>query len=260
MAHPKIECKFCGKFITKNNIVVHEKSCEKRKPSIEIKEDWKISENLYKCPFCSKLYNKKGISTHIWRSHTIDGNNFTITHNPNVGFKTGTRTQWNKGLTKETDSRVLKHANGLKIKYANGDIEPSGFASKKYIPSEKALNARLSYGGYRPGAGRSKKYKVFDSFGNDVLLQSSYELRCSEILNELNIKWIRPKALHYDNRKYYGDFYLTDYDVYLDPKNPYKARLDKEKIEKVIAQNKIKLYILFEENLTKEYILDLIVT
>ena len=37
-------------------------------------------------------------------------------------------------------------------------------------------------------------------------------------------------------------------------KNSYKAKQDEEKIAKIIEQNKIKLYILLEEQLTKDYI------
>lgn len=110
------------------------------------------------------------------------------------------------------------------------------------------------HGGYRPNAGRSKKFKVVDSFGKETVLQSSYELKCSEILNEMGIKWVRPKALKYDNKNYFADFYLPNNDVYLDPKNSYKAKLDQDKIQKVIEQNNVKVYIILEENLTKEYI------
>jgi hypothetical protein len=110
------------------------------------------------------------------------------------------------------------------------------------------------HGGYRPNAGISKKFKVLDSFKNEVCLQSTYELRCSEILNELGIQWIRPKALKYDNKNYFADFYLTDFDLYLDPKNDYKAKLDEDKIKKVVEQNNVKVFVLLEKHLTQEYI------
>lgn len=113
-------------------------------------------------------------------------------------------------------------------------------------------------GGYRPNAGRSKKFKVRDSFGKETTLQSTFELRCAEILDKLKINWIRPKALKYNGKNYFADFYLVDYDVYLDPKNNYKAKLDKEKINLVIAENNVKLYVLVEEHITEEYITGII--
>lgn len=113
-------------------------------------------------------------------------------------------------------------------------------------------------GGYQERAGRSKKFYVFDSFNKRVCLQSSYELICSNILNDLKIKWIRPKALKYDNKNYYADFYLVDYNIYLDPKNNFKAKCDEIKINNVIKQNNVKVFILLKSQLSKEFILNLI--
>jgi hypothetical protein len=113
-------------------------------------------------------------------------------------------------------------------------------------------------GGYKPNAGRSKKFRVKDSFGAETVLQSTYELKCSEILDKMGINWRRPKHLKYDNRKYFADFYLTDYDIYLDPKNDYKAKLDESKIQKVIDQNGVRVYILSLSQITEDYIKTLV--
>lgn len=109
-------------------------------------------------------------------------------------------------------------------------------------------------GGYNENAGRSKKFKVPDSFGKIVCLQSTFELKCSELLNELKIRWIRPSALKYDGKNYFADFYLPELDLYLDPKNNYKAKLDQSKIDKVKNQNNVKVFILLEQHLTLDYI------
>jgi len=109
-------------------------------------------------------------------------------------------------------------------------------------------------GGYNENAGRSKKFRVPDSFGKIVCLQSTYELRCSELLNVLKIRWIRPSAIKYDGKNYFPDFYLPDFDLYLDPKNNYRAKLDQDKIDKVKKQNNVKVYVLLEQQLTIDYI------
>ena len=145
-----------------------------------------------------------------------------IDFDPNWGYEAGVRSTWNKGLRSKPDTR-------------NPD----------YVGS---------HGGYRANSGRSKKFKVMDSFGKEVCLQSTYELRCSEILDELKINWVRPKALKYDDKRYFADFYLPDHAVYLDPKNNYKAKLDREKIDMVVKQNKVKVVILLETDLTIEFI------
>ena len=149
-------------------------------------------------------------------------------------------TAWNKGLV--GDERCSKIGKVGK---------PHSIETKQHLSQ---LAKERGLGGYQPNAGRSKKFKVTDSFGKEVCLQSTYELRCSEILNELGINWLRPTALKYDSRNYFADFYLPDYALYLDPKNAYKAILDKEKIEKVSKQNNVKVLILLEKDLTLDFI------
>lgn len=168
-------------------------------------------------------------------------------HNPNKN-----RIAWNKGLTKELDIRIKNYSQSIK----NSWFPRGAVLLSSAQLSENAK--RQGFGGYRENAGRSKKYKVFDTFGNSVTLQSSFELNCSEILAELSISWIRPKALKYDDKKYFADFYLPDFDIWLDPKNDFKAVQDIEKILAVIKQNNIKLFVLSESQITKSYIASLI--
>lgn len=70
----------------------------------------------------------------------------------------------------------------------------------------------------------------------NVLLDSSWELCIAKYLDSLNIIWTRPNPLKWIDennvdRLYFPDFYLEDYNVYLDPKNPYCMIRDKHKIQ-----------------------------
>jgi hypothetical protein len=159
---------------------------------------------------------------------------------------------WNKGKTKETDDRVSKL--GEKISESFKDRPTSGCCTKEWNQSIQGRANASKGGGYRENSGHSKKFKVIDSFGKETTLQSSYELECSQLLDKLQIKWNRPKAMKYGGRNYFADFYLPEYDVYLDPKNNYKAKLDAEKIAAVIEENKVKLFVLLKEQITEEYI------
>jgi len=90
-------------------------------------------------------------------------------------------------------------------------------------------------------------------------LQSSYEYECSKLLDKLDIRWIRPTYLVYNKiRKYFPDFYLVDYNIYLDPKNSYLIKQDRLKIDCVKEQNSVDVYILTKEQITEEYILMLV--
>lgn len=119
-------------------------------------------------------------------------------------------------------------------------------------------NPNRNKGGYRKNAGRSKKFQVLDSFGGEVHLQSSYEKRTADILNDLNIRWIRPKFLRYGSKKYFPDFYLVDYDIYIDPKNNYLIAKDASKIMMASRENGVRIEVISEKKLTKEFFQSLI--
>ena len=210
------------------------------------------------CNKCNKEitvnnYNKHQISCNSVKEKKIRGVDF----DPNSGYKDGSRSAWNKGLTKDTDVRVKKYSKtNIGNKKIGKCVDPQKEFERRQKLSKSAKNLR--FGGYRPNAGRSKKFKVIDSFGTETTLQSTYELLCSELLNELGIKWIRPKTLKYDGKNYFADFYLTEYDIYLDPKNNYKAKQDEEKIRKVIEQNDVKVFVLTKDMLNIEFLTSVI--
>jgi len=103
-----------------------------------------------------------------------------------------------------------------------------------------------AYGWYEsPSAGR-------------VWLESSYEYRVAKELDDNNVVWTRPKYLHYSiggkNKKYFPDFYLVEYNVYLDPKNDYLIVQDTPKIIQVIKENNVQVLILDKSQLKWETI------
>ena len=80
--------------------------------------------------------------------------------------------------------------------------------------------------------------------GEIILLESSWEVKVAEKLDILNIDWTRPKHIPWTDtsgkkRKYFPDFYLPKYNLYLDPKNKYQISISLEKL--VIISNLISL-------------------
>jgi hypothetical protein len=189
------------------------------------------------CSFCQKICLNENSHRNHERTCPLNKDRKYISH-------TKGKTAWNKGLK--------GHPKCIRI---NKKGTPHTEDMKKHL-SEVAKSK--GYGGYKENSGRSKKYYILDSFNNKVCLQSSYEKRCADILNSLKISWVRPSYLCYDNRKYFPDFYLPEHDIYLDPKNKYKSLIDKDKIEKVKTQNNVKVFILLDEQLTIDYIKELI--
>ncbi len=108
-------------------------------------------------------------------------------------------------------------------------------------------------GGYRPHPNRGKKYK-------DIWFDSAWEVRVAVSLDENNIRWERPKIgfLWNEKNKYYPDFYLPDFDVYLDPKNEYLVKKDAFKISEASHLNNIRVLVLAEHQLSWDYIAALV--
>ncbi len=76
---------------------------------------------------------------------------------------------------------------------------------------------------------------------------SSWEDALAIRLDQLDVFWIRPEPIIYQDlngkkRKYYGDFYLPNYDLYIDPKNSYAQKQQYQKIS--ILSKMINLKIL----------------
>lgn len=82
---------------------------------------------------------------------------------------------------------------------------------------------------YLNGSRKTIKY-------NNIILESTWELKLAKWLDNKNIVWERPKPIVWlDNknkkRLYYPDFYIPSLDLYVDPKNPYCMEKDKIKME-----------------------------
>ena len=105
-------------------------------------------------------------------------------------------------------------------------------------------------GGYRPHPNKGEKY-------NDIWFDSKWEVKVAQSLDEHGISWIRPKTgfIWTDSgKKYYPDFYLPKFDVYLDPKNSYLMKKDAEKINEAQHRNNIRVLLLNESQLSWDQI------
>jgi len=245
MERVKVKCKECGVKVSKSNIGKHigSKVCLRNQSETNINKLLNKETGKYKCPHCGKEYSKNGIGTHIWRNHTKEGKNF----DPGKGYKDGSRIIWNKGLTKETDERIMKDALNRSNNLKSGKTLLSGFCSKEYLDSDKHKKSSSKGGGFRIGAGKGKKgwYKGY-------YCDSSWELAFVIYNLEHNIKFSRnTKGFKYlfngKQKKYYPDFILED-KTYLEIKG-YDSDEWKEKLKqfnkpiKVLYKEEIQKYI-----------------
>lgn len=267
MAKETIICEACGGNVFLHNYKIHKdsKTCKRKqegKLGFILPEFIRVEGDVYICEICNKSFSKMGIGSHVWRKHG-DGINF---NNCNAGFRDGSRVIWNKGLTKSTSESVSKYASTLKNGYDTGRITPS-FINKTHSDETKAKLSDIAISRGLGGVKQSKKIN-FDGYQ----LGSTYELRLAKILNEIGVRWETCKKFNYvDNfgkkRTYTPDIFVPEYNIYFDPKNdflihninPSLGFSDVDKINWASEQNNIRVIILSEDQLTKEFIQALLV-
>lgn len=174
---------------------------------------------------------------------------------------------WNKGLTKDTDERVANNAKhvsiSLKEEFRSGRLTIKTCSNEfRQLQRQRAIEREL-------GGKHSSKRIMY----NGIELGSSYELQLAKSLDDNNIKWTKPSYFKWEHpithkiHNYYPDFYLPEYDLYLDPKNdflinnvnPHFGIKDCEKIKIVEETNNIKVIILNKEQLSWNEIQKLII-
>lgn len=79
-----------------------------------------------------------------------------------------------------------------------------------------------------------------------VYFQSTWEHKLAIWLDQNNIKWLKPTYISWidhnsSSRRYHPDFYLKDFNLYVDPKNPYVMKLDEEKMKAI----ELKVHIIY---------------
>lgn len=172
------------------------------------------------------------------------------------GFNKKGHTAWNKGLTKNTDERVRKIGETLHGKYVSGELVGS-FTGKSHTA---ATRQKLSQIAIENGYGGHPHRKQIEYKG--MLLDSSLELLLAQKLDNMGVRWERCHRFPYidlagKRHTYTPDFYLPEYDIYLDPKNdfligsvnPALGYKDLDKIYWVMAQNNINVIVLSEEQI-----------
>lgn len=178
---------------------------------------------------------------------------------------------------KHRKSAIKYHKNNIPhprtlIKYCDCKICGKKFISKRNsyrkTCSKECFSKNMSdLCKARPDMGKNnnKHARWYQSpIAGRVWLESSWEVNVAMILDKNNIKWLRPKNgfLWKDEaqkeHKYYPDFYLPNANIYLDPKNPWVWTRDLFKLNAVVEQHKIKLFILKKDDIKEERILKLI--
>lgn len=125
---------------------------------------------------------------------------------------------WNKGLTKETDQRVLQNAmaisNTLQQQIKDRIFVPTKMGEK----ARKVLSEKQSL---QNVGGRCKWYSV-----NGIKVQGTWERDVALKLSDMRIIWVKPSKssfiIKYEMegkiKSYTPDFYLPEFNIFLEIK------------------------------------------
>jgi hypothetical protein len=126
------------------------------------------------------------------------------------------------------------HADG---KYVKSQEARRGMPGRKHTEETKQLIREKAL------ASPHRRLKKGTVMYKGVLLDSSWELELAKRLDELEIKWVRPDPIPWVDEEgvthnYFPDFYLEDYGLFLDPKNPQTVKVQKKKLDCLLTQYK----------------------
>ena len=149
-------------------------------------------------------------------------------------------------------------------KFSKGRKKRCAVCQKVYISqiTRENANTRYARGDMFGSFANNKKFGIYNSpIAGPVRLDSSYELRVATALDNNNVKWVRPGPLTWVDEnnvshRYFPDFYLVEFNVYLDPKNDFLIKRDSDKIKRVSEQNSVTVVVLDKDTLSWEAILE----
>lgn len=203
-----------------------------------------MENNLYKCSFCGELHSKYGIKNHERHCHS-NPNRVQGINNFHKDGKT-----WNKGLTKETDSRVAKGVSKWKQNYLEGKFknwsqgltkENDSRIAKLSNKTSQTIKEKVKNGEWHCSFSKSRSYQY-----KGVTLHGSWELNFVKYLDKKSIKWKRlNKSFQYiwnnEYHEYFPDLYLPEFDLYLEIKG-YPTERDICKWEQFPKDEKLDIY------------------
>lgn len=203
---------------------------------------------LEKCKYCN--YSFDGVSTQKRASHTR-----WCEHNPKrPEYLAKCRLTLLTNNPMHDPVNQKKHSIAVKEAHERGaylDRDYSNYGSPHTEESKEKIRRGALSSGHRRLVRSIRPYVKQD--GTVIMLDSSWEELLAKRLDFLKVSWERPLPIKWidkngDIRNYFPDFYLPDYNLYLDPKNPIAMVQQQEKVNwlKVNVKNLIFLHSIKE--------------
>lgn len=202
------QCKCGRKFEKISSLNSHARFCKKYE-----KTKNKIKNENYSCE-CGKIFEKpQSLNAHFSRCKIHRGENYKKRTEDPFRF-----------LTKERVSEIHQKG-GAKLKNRPLSQEHREAISKGIKTSPNKHNI----GGYREGTNKWRGGYILDRDNREIRLDSSWEIKFVQLLNNLNIKWDRnykhfPYEFDNSKKRYYPDFFLPELNIWIEIKGREVSR------------------------------------
>jgi len=267
-------CQWCKCDVASNNLKTHESACFESPKNVckksfclwcemPIVKKSKLQKFCnHKCHatfYAKKRKNEGWVSPSKGRtSLTVDkkcekcGNTFQCSICSPQKMKCNDCVPKCKSSSKKYDNNGFRLYNGIieikKCEICDNNYEVDEYSGRKTcsIKCRRELFSRNSLANNNCGGETNyKKFKYKDQW-----FDSSWEIEFAKFLDKNGVDWVRSKKLCFfwfdgsgKKRRYYPDFYIGKYDLYVDTKNKYLLIQDAFKIEQVRKNNKINLIV-----------------
>lgn len=207
----------CGReFLTMRSLRSHARFCDEyEKIGDSSPSKYKMDNNLYRCECGREFDNYQSLNGHF--SHCLIHRN-GIPGNKHI--KKGKMAGWDN-FSEEKKRMISKKAgNSFKRNLETGKTI-HGFKGKSHSDETKNhfSEVRKEYLEKNPHI----EWYTISNGTRDIKVQGLWELKVAEWLNRQGIKWDR-KTISYGRRRYTPDFYLIEYDEYLEVKGWLRDR------------------------------------
>lgn len=192
-----------------------------------------------KCEICDKEYSTwQALNSHKgWHNKPDRVSNF-VEYGKKVKNGEVERLNSNQHTKAKNEGRICEVSEITRKKIGDASRisnkiywESEENRKKQSIAMKKAVLDNPDSYSLKNISGRVKSYDFFDSYGNKTKLKGKWEVKVAEFLNEKNIEWtniVSPTSYYWNDdwHLYFPDFYLKEYNLYLEVKG-YERERDK---------------------------------
>jgi hypothetical protein len=212
-------CTSCNHTINNKGLANHLKSCDGNGPSpkfVKLKNCSHCDIDLSQFTTANRANHVRWCDKNPKRSEYVNSKNCSWMNTP---------------------ESISKRTVGIKQAWADGKYDNVvNIGSTGYKHTEATiehLRQRALASTHRRLVRSIREYCKKD--GTIVELDSSWEEVLATRLDIIDVEWVRPSPVKWiDNggiiHHYFPDFYLPEYDLYLDPKGPYAVKAQRDKI------------------------------